>query len=282
MVAVFGNRYATDAYEGEVDGLEDLALLTAGGMAGCVRSRSSKVKAPTKLEFLGYVTDAARQRVRSKVGLAELHRRVSSSTPVFFVVGTGMNAGKTTTASRLVHALSARGVRVAAAKLTGSVSPRDYSEFRASGAVTVMDFSDYGYPSTYMADLDELVALFYKMRGDCQAKQPEVMIVEIADGLLQRETAMLLEDKRIQSELSGIVLAAGCSSSALYAAQRLESQGQRIVAVSGLLTSSPLFMREFRTESDLPVASSTGDASELADAILAALPPVAVEHAGDC
>src|SRR5260370_37864990 len=39
IVGVFGNRYATNAFEGEVDNVVDLCILTAGGMIGTLKSR---------------------------------------------------------------------------------------------------------------------------------------------------------------------------------------------------------------------------------------------------
>src|SRR5687767_3360786 len=37
IVGVFGNRYATDAFEGEVEGIRNLSLLTASGMVGTLK-----------------------------------------------------------------------------------------------------------------------------------------------------------------------------------------------------------------------------------------------------
>src|ERR687888_2425290 len=39
VAGVFGNRYATDAYEAEVQGTGNLSLVTGGGMIGTVVSR---------------------------------------------------------------------------------------------------------------------------------------------------------------------------------------------------------------------------------------------------
>src|ERR1041385_3286092 len=39
FVGVFGNRYASDAYEAEVQGTGDLSLLTGAGMIGTVKSK---------------------------------------------------------------------------------------------------------------------------------------------------------------------------------------------------------------------------------------------------
>ncbi len=38
FVGIFGNRYATDAFEAEVEGLKNLSLLTTAGMVGRIKS----------------------------------------------------------------------------------------------------------------------------------------------------------------------------------------------------------------------------------------------------
>jgi hypothetical protein len=268
LVAVFGNRYATHAFEGEVRSTDDLHLLTDAGMIGTVRSRHQDTKLPTRLRFLGYLADEAGQRLNLKA----LRFRPAASDcalhNILLVVGTAMNSGKTTTAAKLVKALLHKGLRVAACKLTGSVCPRDRGEFSATGAHDARDFSDYGFPSTYLASEDELLGLFETMLADVARSRPDVVVMEIADGVLQRETSLLLGHEAIRHRAAGIVLAAACAPSALFGVAQIEAQGHRVLAVSGCLTSSPLFMREFAASSPVPIASSAGDGDDLAELVL--------------
>lgn len=271
IVGVFGNRYATDAYEGEVDGIENLSLLTAGGMIGTVRSRHRSVKRPTRVKFIGYLADPTGKIVNLTDLAFRKTQPARAPRNLVAVVGTGMNAGKTTSCVKLIKALSQQGLRVAACKLTGSVSNRDQDEMRSASAVQVLDFSDYGFPSTYLSAKNELIDLFHTMMAGLESSNADVTIMEIADGILQRETAMLLEDPTIKQHLSGVVLAADNALSAHYALSRLEALGHHVLAVTGLLTSSPLCMREFAELSPVTVASSVGDANGLGEAVTAAL-----------
>ncbi|PON16446.1 hypothetical protein C2W62_18450 [Candidatus Entotheonella serta] len=134
LVGVFGHRYATDAFEAEVGSVENLHLLTAAGRIGTVRSRHCNTKSPTRLHFWGYLADPAGYRINLKT--LGYHPELPMRPPanVVFVVGTGMNSGKTTTAAALVKALLMQGLRVVACKLTGSVSHRDAFEYMATGA----------------------------------------------------------------------------------------------------------------------------------------------------
>jgi hypothetical protein len=268
IVGVFGNRYATDAFEGEVAGIDNLSLLTAGGMIGTLRSRHRSMAAPTTVTFSGYMASSNGARLNLKRRcFQKCGDGRNKMTPVIAVVGTAMNSGKTTTSVKLTKALCMSGVRVASCKLTGSVSNRDQDEMRSAASCAVLDFSDYGFPSTYLCSSEELTALFERMLADLEPAKPEVVVMEIADGILQRETAMLLEDARFKQRLHGVILSADNALSALYASDRLRELGHHVIAVSGAITSSPLSVREFQQRSGIPVARSTGSGEELAQQV---------------
>jgi hypothetical protein len=268
LVTVLGNRYATDAFEAIVDGVEQLHMLTGAGMVGTVVSKHQKMSAPTRLKCLGHLTDIDATRINLKS--RQFRPTFSTSLPrnTIMVIGSGMNSGKTTTAAKVTRALVARGVRVAACKLTGSVSERDLSELQSTGAHDVRDFSSYGFPSTYLAAKHEIIGLFHTMLTDINRANPDVVIMEVADGMLQRETAMLLEDAGVKRSLLGVLLAATCAPSALFSVAQMERLGHELIGVSGCITSSPLFVRELAERSTIPIASSVGSGDELAALVL--------------
>ncbi len=271
IVGAFGNRYATDAYEGEVIDTQELGILTAGGMIGTVLSRHRSIGRPTRVSFLGYLSNARGQVANLKDESFQTAKPCLPVRNLVAVVGTGMNAGKTTSCVKLIRALGDLKQRVAACKLTGSVSNRDQDEMRSASAVKVLDFSDFGFPSTYLSGKPELMALFDTIMAGLESSAPEITIMEIADGILQRETTLLLEDPAMKRSLAGVVLAADNALSARFAVDRLRQLGHQVIAVTGLITSSPLCVREFEEICDVPVAASTGNGKELGDAVLAYL-----------
>src|SRR6266446_9869194 len=92
---------------------------------------------------------------------------------------------------------------------------------------------------------------------------PDVVLMELADGLLQRETAMLLGESEIQRAARGLIFTAESALSALWGTQRLRQLGYQVIAVSGKFTSSPLAMREYcQNDSNVAVASSAGAGEE--------------------
>lgn len=264
LVGVLGNRYATDAFEGQIHSLEELHVLTGAGMIGTVQSRHRDVASPTSLRFLGYLTREDGERINLKEEQFHPQRLEEVNRDVLLVVGTGMNSGKTTTVVRLVKGLVEDGVRVSACKLTGSVSERDRMEMLATDAHDVRDFSDYGFPSTYLTEEQELVDLYETMVHDSSVADPDIIVMEIADGILQRETSMLLSSPEIARRVRGVVLAAGCATSALFGIHEVNRLGHKVTAVSGKITSSPLFVRELANSSDVPIGCSAKQGQGLA------------------
>jgi hypothetical protein len=263
LICVFGDRYATDVYEGRVRDLGKLHLLTGSGLVGTVVARHRDVSHPTRLSFLGYLADRTGVRVNLKSRLFQPASRAARPLDVILVVGTGMSTGKTTVTRKVLQGLAARGLRVAGCKLTGTASPRDLCEYRATGAVHATDFSDFGFPSTYGASEAELVGLFDCMLDRCASNGAQTVVMEIADGILQRETRMVLRCDEIRNRVRGLILAAACSGSALFAADALDKLGLDVWAVSGLFTNAPLSVREFADQCSLPVASSRAGADRL-------------------
>jgi hypothetical protein len=271
IVGVYGNRYATDAYEAVIQADGNLSMLTAGGMIGTVVSRHRSISKPTTLRLVGYLTNSKGEILNLQKLSFTPAKPLHPVRNLVTVVGTGMNAGKTTSCVHLIKSLSSRGLRVAALKLTGSVSNRDQDEMKAAGAIKVLDFSDYGFPSTYLADKETILSLFDTIMADIEPLQPDVIVMEIADGILQRETRFLLEDQNLRRQISAVVLAADNALSARYGVSLLQQLEQRVVGVTGLITSSPLCMKEFKEICKVPLASSAGQLEPIGDLVSQAL-----------
>ena len=157
----------------------------------------------------------------------------------------------------VVKSFSQQGIVVAACKLTGSISPRDYEEMVAASAIYATDFSEYGFPSTYKCEEKELLRLLEIMMADIKKANPEIIIMEIADGVFQKETKFLLSEPLFKKIVDAIFVTADSAPSALYTVNFLENIGYKVKAVSGAITSSPLYVKEFEEQSTIPVLDST-------------------------
>ncbi|MCG8346690.1 MAG: hypothetical protein MI924_02780 [Chloroflexales bacterium] len=253
VVVTFGNRYATDQYEGYVptQPVIECDMLSVGGVCGEVVSCHAKMGTPTRLRLLGAVCDQDGQAINLRAFGMPL-RLDAGHGEVILVVGASMNSGKTTTVGTLVRALSQAGFRVAATKVTGTAAGKDGRFFASCGAQQVLDFIDAGYPSTYMLSLDELMTVYQNLISQLRANNPDYIVVEIADGIFQRETRMLLENPLFRETVDHVFFAATDSLAAECGARYLYEYGLPLRALAGLLTMSPLATREAEEATGLP------------------------------
>jgi hypothetical protein len=137
---------------------------------------------------------------------------------------------------------------VAYVKLTGTVFPKDAQLNLDLGADYVVDFSRFGFPSTYLCSEQTLLDLYQSLLNlACQAAEAEYVVLEIADGLLQRETALLLQNQAFLSTVHGVLLSCGDSLGVLSGLQLLKEWNCAPFAVSGLFTASELLVKEVKS-----------------------------------
>lgn len=169
------------------------------------------------------------------------------------VVGTTMNAGKTTTAASLIKGLRKAGIRTGAAKISGTGSEGDIWFMKDSGAEPVLDFVDAGFPSTYNIDFSDVERIVTTLVSNLYAAGVEAIVLEVADGLYQRETAKLMSSNVFRKNVDGIIFAASDAMGAKAGIEWLHQFDVPILAISGVLTRSPLAIREAREAVDMEV-----------------------------
>ncbi len=244
LAVVFGSRYATGQFEGypRMDG-DVCDLLSMGGLCGVVESKHARVKEPSKLRILGALGDADGRALQLRdFGLPPA---VPSPKPkVIVVCGTSMDSGKTHVATSLIAGLSQMGEHVAGIKLTGTATGRDTWGMLDAGARPALDFVDGGWPSTYLAPLADLLGLHRLFVNHAASLGARSVVIEIADGLLQIETAALLRCEAFTKTVDHWVFATGEAVAAAGGVRVLGDLGIRPVAISGVISMSPLAMRE--------------------------------------
>ena len=119
------------------------------------------------------------------------------------VVGTSMNSGKTLATAQLVLGLRRAGFRVGAIKITGTGAFGDFNEYADSGAHYVADFTDAGMVTTYREPLDRIKSATETLVAEAGARGCDIVVMEVADGLLQRETAAIIADPWFKTSSRG-------------------------------------------------------------------------------
>lgn len=260
IMLAFGDRYASNQFEGYVPESyqESYDLIGKGGMAGNVASMYFKLEdiGPTKIRMIGYAKDE-----NGIINTKYYHREETPFNPfaqnhfkTILSLGSSMDSGKTTTAAFLCRGLKNAGHKVAYFKLTGTIFDKDKMLCFDCGADYVSDFSSLGYPSTYMCSLEEILNIYQGLVNEVGSQDPDYVVIEIADGLYQRETRQLINHLPFTNTIDHVVLS--CSDSlAVNTGVSLLTPifGQRIFALGGLFTGSPLLVKEVEQVETLPV-----------------------------
>jgi hypothetical protein len=137
-------------------------------------------------------------------------------------------------------------------KLTGTGAGRDTWRVHDAGASPCLEFIDGGFPSTYLATLQELLDLHELLLGHAATQNVDWVVVEIADGLFQRETASLLRSSHFVASVDSWILAAGEPLAAAGGLHALQNVGIEPVALSGRFSMSPLGMLEVKAATEKP------------------------------
>lgn len=248
VIVAYADRYAPAQFEARVPSdLRDCDLVAAGGIAGTVVEKHDRIRRdPTRLKPIGLIASDPEAPPLNVGGwaLEPIVAGPRGNVPTIAVVGTTMDSGKTTSAAHLVHGLRRYGLRVGFAKVTGTGAAGDPELLRDAGASPVLDFTDIGYASTYLLPQTVVESMYGELVAHLERAGVDAIVLEVADGLLQRETAELLECETFRRLTDGIVFAAGESMGAVAGAEWLRSRDLPLRAVAGCITRSPLQARE--------------------------------------
>ena len=254
IIVSFGNRYAPDQFLAEVpENLSACHLVAAGGLAAKSIAKHARVRGATKITPLGLIADRQKRIINLRRYRLPVPTFATQMPLVLAVAGSSMNGGKTTTVANLVKGLRLAGLSVAAAKTTGTGSGGGTWKMLDAGAYPVVDFTDFGHASTYKLSSEQTVDLLQDQINFLASHDTDVIILELADGLVQEETRNLLESQVFARYVDGIFFAAAEALSASHGVQWLASRNLPVVAISGALTASPLSLIEAQGLCEQPV-----------------------------
>ncbi len=261
-IFVYGNRYAPDQFEGLVpDKFNDYVdLFSRGGVVGKVVSQNQMLGVSTKIRQLGYVCNEDGEVINTRDFVLlkpTVNTRKKPGAKLVLCVGTSMNSGKTKAAAACCYAITSMGKHVRAAKITGTASLKDILLMNDCGAEHIADFTYFGQPSTYKLELKQLLAMFNDFDMKYGNNAENYLVIEFADGIFQRETAMLLKSEEVRSRVSKLIFCAPDSTAVYGGINRLKEEfGLEPDAISGICSSSPLAMREIQSFTEIPIIQS--------------------------
>jgi hypothetical protein len=215
IVGALGHRNALHGYEGvlptSVQVGETLNLLNLGGVIGRCVSFNRDVGAPFELEILGQVQvfPEFESRVGRPANIGQASITASPSvpaTPVIYIAGTCMNAGKTAAACQLVRKLTQAGFRVGGAKLTGVSLYRDILSMEDYGAEWSLDFTDTGVTASSETSSTQTARSVFT---ELTSRGADVIVAETGDGIMgEYGVQAILADNELMQHSAAFILCA--------------------------------------------------------------------------
>jgi len=262
-IFVFGNRYAPDYYEGVIPEKfqEEVDLLARSGLIGIVKNKNSIVADPTRVKVLGYVYNKEGKKVNTKDYPIIKPKHTNKKEPrskMILICGTSMNSGKSMAAAACCWALKNLGYKVRASKITGTASLKDILHMNDAGARPFADFSYLGYPSTYLLSKKEILKIFNILDLKYANNPKNFWVIELADGINQRETSWLLNSTEVKGRIHKLVFCAADAFGAIGGLKILKEKFDlKPDAISGICSSSPLHVKEIKEFTDIEIFNNS-------------------------
>ncbi len=270
FLSALSDRYATRVLEGKVPERlkkgDTINLLEQGGTSGAVISARADF-IPLELEFLGFLSERGRKVNIKDFAIDVLE--IKKEPKLVISVGANMESGKTTTTAGLVEGLVKAGYSACGGKITGIGNVNDIMSYKKKGAKLVYGIIDAGFPSTANLSIDELEDVFMRIFSNLASANPDFIVLEIADGILQRETSMLLKSKVVNRCRPEFVLscndALGAYGGKMYLKEKF---GVVPVIICGLGTITALGRKEIEDITKIKAFDPVTQSKEMAEYLL--------------
>ena len=169
------------------------------------------------------------------------------NTPVYLILGTSSEVGKTTAGVAVLRALRMQGhTTVIALKATGTPLIGEIARYQDFGAAQAFDCIDFGFPTSYPVGREEISEILTKQLDFCLSLPADALVVECAGDMVSADAPELLTCLKARRSDLKIVLAAADALGAMGAKQVLAEIGLAISLITGPCTDT-MIMRE-RTE----------------------------------
>ncbi len=174
-------------------------------------------------------------------------READRGAPVYLLVGTSGNVGKTTAGVAVLRALRMKGhTTVIALKATGTSAVGEMAIYQDFGAAQVFDCVDFGLPTTYPSGRQGIGDVFGDALDFCFSLSAEALVVECGGDLFGANVPEFLTCLKARRPDLKIILVAADALGAIGAKGVLAEIGLAISLIIGPCTDTPV-LRE-RTE----------------------------------
>ncbi len=277
VVGALGERQALRGYSGiiprSIKKGDILHILNMGGILGHCQSPHPDHGPAMRVEVLGAVMipddddeEGLLKHACIQDYAIEWEYNLSESAPLIAVTGTCMHVGKTMAATMIVKQLTAKGYKVAAAKLTGASLMRDTREMKENGAIAAAHFGMAGLVSTTGKNILPMAKGLIK---HLNSFNPDVIILEFGDGIIGAYGVdSLLMDKELMQFTRTHVVAAqdfmGCWSADHFFRKRYTSS---ISIITGPVTDNLVGIQFIQNTLGIRAVNAVAEPEKLGDMV---------------
>jgi hypothetical protein len=226
----------------------DYWVLSPSGVVGELSSYSAlEMGHLGRVRYLGAVCGDRGERLNIRQFAVTHSVGTDRNAPVYLILGTSGEVGKTTAGVAVLRALRMKGhTTVVALKATGTSSFTEIARYLDFEAVEAFDCIDFGLPTTYPVGREDISDIFAKEVDFCLSLPADAVLVECAGDPVSANAPELLACLKARRSELKITLAAADALGAMGAKHALAEIGLAISLITGPCTDTPV-LRE-RTE----------------------------------
>jgi len=216
-------------------------MLAESGVIGELAGRGPLAQSHLQqVKYLGSICGRDGRALNVRKFTAPLDNAADHGAPVFLVLGTSAEVGKTTAGIAILRSLQHNGHRsVVALKATGTSSLTELSTYRDFGAAQAFDCVDFGLPTTYPSDREDISRVFEHTLDVCLALRADAVITECGGDLLGANVPTFLNSLKRRRRHRKVVLVAADSFGALCGVRILKKMGLSVNLITGPCTDTP-------------------------------------------
>jgi hypothetical protein len=232
---------------GLVPGNEYWVLSDSGVVGELISSSPLEMGHLGRVRYLGAVCGDRGETLNIRQFAVTGSAGTDRNAPVYLILGTSSEVGKTTAGVAVLRALRMQGhTAVVALKATGTPSIVEIARYQDFGAAQAFDCVDFGLPTTYPVGRAGISDIFFHVLDFCLSLPADALVVECAGDPVSANAPQLLSCLKARRSKLKITLAAADALGALGAKHALAEIALTISLITGPCTDTPV-LRE-RTE----------------------------------
>jgi hypothetical protein len=224
-------------------------MLAESGVVGELTTGTPLAKSfLTQVRYLGAIVDEDDELLTlRRFAVPKVEKPLEHGATLLLIVGTSAEVGKTTAGLTMLRTLLATGhSSVVVLKATGTSAVTEIAAYRDYGAARAYDCVDFGLPTTYPSERNDMDGVFDLALDTCLSLPADAVLIECGGDMLAANIPIFLQRLKSRRTPTKIVLAAADPLGAFGASQMLRDMGLSADLITGPCTDTPASQR--RTE----------------------------------